>query len=78
MKAEPPYRMAAVNLDIPGRDGCLKSYGWKDGCTQNIPLKDMKESYPVEIADYAKDQGIVLYMLWKRYVIISAVKTSNT
>ena len=31
---------------------------WKDGSEQWIPLKDMKESHPVECADFAKARGI--------------------
>jgi hypothetical protein len=26
---------------------------WKDGSTDLLPLKDLKESYPVQVAEYA-------------------------
>ena len=56
---------------------------WMDGSKSWIPLKDLKESHPVEIAEFAKAKGIddevafaywVLYTLKKRDAIISAVK----
>ena len=56
---------------------------WKDGSEQWIPLKDMKESHPIEVAEFAKAVGIdhepgfawwVPYTLRKRDVIIAAVK----
>ena len=56
---------------------------WKDGSEQWIPLKDMKESHPIEVAEFAKATGIdhepafawwVPYTLRKRDVIIAAVK----
>ena len=31
---------------------------WKDGSTSWIPLKDLKESNPVEVAEFAKARGI--------------------
>ena len=64
--------------------GWLLHVKWKTGDTQWIPLKDMKESYPVETAVYAKSRGIhtapefvwwVPYTLRKCDVIVSAVKT---
>ena len=48
-----------------------------------IPLTDLKESYPVDLAEYARTRGIsdeavfiwwVPYTLKKRYIILSAVK----
>ena len=56
---------------------------WKDGSTSWVPLRDMKESYPVDVAEYSVSAGIddqpayrwwVPYTLKKRDVIISAVK----
>jgi hypothetical protein len=56
---------------------------WKDGSESWIPLKDMKESHPVEVAEYAKARGIddepafawwVPYTLRKRDVILASVK----
>jgi len=56
---------------------------WKDGTEQWIPLKDMEEAHPVKCAEFAKARGIhdepafvwwVPHTLWKRDVIISAVK----
>ena len=57
---------------------------WSDGSESWVPLKDMKESHPVEVADFAKARGIadepafswwVPYTLRKRDVIISKVKS---
>ncbi|CAJ1941171.1 unnamed protein product [Cylindrotheca closterium] len=31
---------------------------WKDGSSNWIPLKDMKESFPIEVADYTISKGI--------------------
>lgn len=31
---------------------------WKDGSSNWITLKDMKESFPIEVADYARSRGI--------------------
>ena len=57
---------------------------WKDGTSDWIKLKDLKESFPVELAKYAKGNKIheepafawwVPYTLWKRDRIISKVKS---
>ena len=57
---------------------------WKDGSEQWIALKDMKESHPVETAEFAVARGIdsepafawwVPYTLRKRDVILAAVKS---
>ena len=57
---------------------------WKDGSETWIPLKDLKESHPVEVAEFAKARGIddevafaywVPFTLWKRDIIISSIKT---
>ena len=56
---------------------------WRDGSETWVPLKDIKESNPVEVAEYAKSSGIddeaafawwVPYTLRKRDIIISSVK----
>ena len=31
---------------------------WSDGSETWVPLKDMKESHPLEVADFAKARGI--------------------
>ena len=55
---------------------------WKDGSVTWAPLKDLKESNPVEVAEYAKARGIkdkpafawwVPFTLRKRDAVISAV-----
>jgi len=60
---------------------------WKDGSETWIPLKQMKESHPVETAEFAKARGIddevafaywVPYTLRKRGVIVSAVRARKT
>jgi hypothetical protein len=57
---------------------------WKGGNEQWIPLKDLKESNPVEVAEFAKSRGIddepafkwwVPYTLKKRDRIIAAVNS---
>ena len=62
-----------------GWDLCVQ---WKTGEEQWVPLKDLKESNPVEVADYAKANGLTdepafkwwtPYVLRKRDYIISKV-----
>ena len=57
---------------------------WKDGGTNRVSLKDLKESYPVQTAEYAFAAKIamepafawwVLYTLKKRNRVISKVKS---
>jgi hypothetical protein len=57
---------------------------WKDGSTDWLPLKDLKESYPVHVAEYAVANKIaeqpafawwVPYVLRKRERIIQKVKS---
>ena len=57
---------------------------WKDGMESWVMLADMKQSHPVETAEFAKARGIsneaafawwVPYTLRKRDVILSSVKT---
>jgi len=57
---------------------------WRDGQETWVPLSDLKESNPVDIAEYATARGIsevpafawwVPYTLSKRDVIISAVNS---
>lgn len=57
---------------------------WKDGSTSWEKLSDMKESYPVETAEYAKSKGIKIkpafvwcapHTLPRRSRIIAAIKT---
>ena len=57
---------------------------WKDESESWVKLSDMKESHPVEMAEFAKAKGIqrqpafcwwVPYTLHKRDVIMAAVRT---
>ena len=57
---------------------------WKDRSESCVPLKDMKESHPIEIADFSKSRGIdkepafawwITYTLQKSDIIISAINT---
>ena len=57
---------------------------WKDGSGDWVALKDLKESYPVPLADYAVANGLleepvfawwVPYTLKKRKAIVQKVKT---
>ena len=58
--------------------------GWKDGSTDWVALKDLKNSYPIELAEYARRNGIqdepafawwVPFVEKKRYRILSKVKS---
>jgi Reverse transcriptase (RNA-dependent DNA polymerase) len=60
---------------------------WRDGSSNWIPLKDLKESYPIQVAEYAVANRIaeepafawwVPYVLRKRNRIISKVKAAKT
>ena len=57
---------------------------WKDGTESWVKLSDLKESYPVELAEYAKSRGLqsepafawwVPHTIRRRNVILSAVKS---
>ena len=65
-------------------DGWTMCCEWKDGSTSWVPLKEIKESYAVETAEYAVMNGIqhhpafsswVPYVIKKRKQIISKVKS---
>eukprot|EP00957_Ditylum_brightwellii_P121971 9301717-Ditylum_brightwellii.AAC.1 len=56
---------------------------WADRTESWIPLKDMKESHPIEVAELAKARGIhdepafvwrIPYVLQKRDIILSKLK----
>ena len=59
---------------------------WKDDFEEWVPLKDLKENYPIEVAEFAKSRGMsdepafikwwVNYTLKKRNILVSAF-TSN-
>ena len=64
-----------------GWEMCVK---WRDGSTDWVSLKDIKQSYPVEAAMYARDNGIheepafawwVPYTLKKQKRILSKLKS---
>lgn len=57
---------------------------WKDGSANWISLKEAKESYPVEVAEYAKNNGLIeepafdwwaTHVLKKKKIILSKVKS---
>ena len=52
---------------------------WKDGCESWKLLKDLKECYPVNVADYAEDNNEagfgVPFTLKKKNRILKAVKS---
>ena len=57
---------------------------WKDGSSDWIALKDLKESYPIQVADYATNNQIedepafawwVPYVLEKQKRILKKVKS---
>ena len=52
---------ATTNDDIRLRNathGCKMQVLWKDGSFSWVPLKDLKESSPVEVIDHAKPRGV--------------------
>jgi hypothetical protein len=66
--------------------GCEVLVQWKDGSTTWVALKDMKESYPLELAEYAVQRRIagepafawwVPHVLKKRNRIIGKVKAKH-
>ena len=68
-------------------DGWQLCIQWKDGSTSWEKLFDLKESHPVECAEYAVSQGIMnkpAFNWWVGFVlrkwerIISIVKKRNT
>jgi hypothetical protein len=57
---------------------------WKDGMTSYVPLREMKNSYPVETADYAVEHELIAepafawwvpYERQKQSAIVSKLKT---
>ena len=45
---------------------------WSDGSETWVPLKDMKESHPLEVADFAKARGITdepAFSWWVPYTL---------
>lgn len=57
---------------------------WKDGSANWISLKDVKDSYPIELAEYARDKDLLdepafawwaRYTLKKRTSVLAKVKT---
>ena len=73
---------------VPSRKKTTKGWElfvqWRDGSGNWVSLKDLKESYPVELAEYAIQMGIdkepsfiwwVPYLIKKRTAIISKIKS---
>ena len=53
---------------------------WRDGSSDWIAMKDLKESYPVELALYATGQKIddePAFALWVRYVLNAQANTDT-
>ena len=68
-------------------DGWELYIDWADGTSNWIPLKDIKQSNPIEAAEYARAVGIddqpafawwVNYVLKKRDAIVNKIKTRRT
>ena len=75
------HGMKRRKMTTKGWELCVE---WKDGSQTWVALKDMKHSYPVQLADYATRNGIsdepayawwVPYVLKKRKAVISKVKS---
>ena len=75
---------------VPKRAKTTKGYQlfvqWKDGSGNWVSLKDLKDSYPVQLAEYAVQAKIhdmptfawwVQYTLKKRGVIMSKIKSKH-
>jgi hypothetical protein len=43
----------AAEVLLPHGGELIRAIEWKDGMTDWLPLKDLKESYPVQVAEYA-------------------------
>jgi hypothetical protein len=51
---------------------------WKDGSSSWISLKDLKESFPIELARYARDRQLLdepAFAWWARHVLKKALTT---
>ena len=65
--------------------GCFFLVRWRDGSESVVRLKELMESYPVKVAQYAKDNSIdkeegfwwTAYTLKKAARIIAKIKTRN-
>ena len=77
---ETTYGTTRKKRTTRGWEICVR---WKDGSHEWISLKDIKQSYPVEVAEYAAMKGIqdepafawwVRYTLRKRKAIIQKVR----
>ena len=86
IKKNDPSITAASNRGhpFPTTKGWELLIRWKDGSETWSPLKDLKDSYPVQIAEFAKSTGIAdepAFVWWvdktlnKRNQIISKVKS---
>jgi hypothetical protein len=70
---------------LKSTEGWFLLVQWKDGSQSVVRLSDMKESYPVEVAQYAKDNELeresafwwVSYTLKKAARIMAKVKVRN-
>ena len=76
-----PNGMKRRKMTIAGWQLCIKC---KDGTNDWVALKDIKNSYPFDLADYAKRMNIydelafawwVPYVQKKREIILSRVKS---
>ena len=51
--------------------GCDINVSWKDGTTSWVPLKDMKESNPLEVAEYASRNNLIDHPVFAWWVPIT-------
>jgi hypothetical protein len=68
------YEVTKDGLEHPKQTtrGWKLLVNWKDGSTSWVPLKDMKESYPVQVAEYAVVNKILeepAFAWWARHVL---------
>ena len=68
-------------MTTKGQELCVN---WKDGSSNWVALKDLKESYPIELAQYSINNNIdhhpafawwVPYVEKKKKIIISKIKS---
>jgi len=49
---------------------------WKDGTTSIVPIQEAKESYPLQLAQYAQDTGVIddpPFRTWARFARVSVL-----
>jgi hypothetical protein len=86
-KRDEPWRLSGQRRLRKTTQGWSFLVNWKDGTESCVKLAELKDSYPIELAEFAKARGIadepvfawwVSHTLSRRNVILSAVITRMT